>query len=288
MSARTITAAAPVSLLLRSLATAQWGYLDGAQWQGVRSTLRAIGDLIHDRYAQGTVTAWDVKRGAGLSERWVRECLHWLEDAGLIEWQRGGVWQGHPQPGLIRVVRSALVDLIRLARPVKDQATRDRNERTRARLARLGVPTIKKQRPRLRRSDHAELSTDLTHSTSEGSPTGLPFHPHTTTRGQDMHRAPFDPKYLPVSCTHGVGDPSRCQRCRYIAKTLTDEAQATSRRTAPKYHTHQVTEPPRPQDDALPLTAFDQYMDEHYPNLDHFERARAALKDPRAKELARG
>ena len=103
-----------------------------------------------------------------------------------------------------------------------------------------------------------------------------------------MHRAPFDPKYLPISCTHGVGDPSRCQRCRYLAKTLTDEAQATSRRTAPRYHTHQPVDAPRPQDDALPLTAFDPYMDEHYPTLRGADRARAALADPRAKELARG
>ncbi|WP_143226479.1 hypothetical protein [Actinomyces provencensis] len=287
---RPITAAAPVPLLLRALATAQWGYLDGYQWQGVRSTLRSIGDLVHYRYGQGTVTAWDVKRGTGLTERWVRECLYWLEDAGLIEWRRGGVYRGVPQAGWMRINKKALVDLIRLARPAKDQATRDRNARTRARLARLGTPTIKKQRERSRRSVHAELSADPTHKESGGSPAGVPSattDTTTTETGDTMYRRRGqdpDPKYLPVRCYHGVGNPMGCHRCRWEARKAQESAEAPTI-TYPKSHR---TPPPEPQPDALSVSAFDQYMDEHYPDLDGPARARAALADPKAKELARG
>lgn len=289
MTTRTITAAAPVPALMRALSTAQWGYLDGYQWQGVRSTLRSIGDLVHDRYGQATATVWDIKRGTGLSERWTRECLYWLEDAGLIEWRRGGVYQGTPQPGFIRLVKTALVDLIRLARPIKDQCQADRNARTRARLARLGVPTIKKQRQRLRRSDHAELSADPTHSRSGGSPQGIPSattDTTTTETGDTMYRRRGqdpDPKYLPVRCYHGVGNPMGCHRCRWEARKAQENATETV--TYPRSHR---TPPVEAQPTVLPLTPFDQYMDEHYPDLDGPARARAALADPKAKELARG
>lgn len=154
-----LTAGARLPTILSALGRSGWGPLDGREWQGVRSVLRALGDTLHPRYGRGDTTAWQVSKGAGLSERWTRVCLGWLEDAGLIEWQRGGVLDGRPLAGTIRVVKSALIDVLRAARPAHDQASRDRAARTRLRLARAGIVTIRRQHRR--RSDHAEPGASL-------------------------------------------------------------------------------------------------------------------------------
>lgn len=248
---RTITAAAPVDMLMRALSTAQWGALDGYEMQGVRSTLRAVADLVHPRYGQATATAWDVKRGAGLSERWTRVCLHWLEDAGIIEWRRGGVHQGVPQPGFIRLIKTALVELIRVARPIKDQCQRDRNARTRQRLARLGIPTIKNKRPHFRSSDHAELSADLTHSRSGGSPKALPSSTAPDTRKDNtMDKSPHVPESVRLTRlrdeymrTQGITTPQEIEDAhRYLGRVRDWDQQIAKARKAERMEQDELTD----------------------------------------------
>lgn len=147
---------AAVPQLLTSLAKAGWGDLAGREWQGVRTTLQALMNQLPFRSGEGITTAEQVAQAAGLSVRWVRRCLHVLEDLGLIIWHRGGVVSGQPAPSHFRIVKTVLVDLIRAARPLKDLADAARRTATKARLAALRRLYVGPQ-ARKRRSAHAEL-----------------------------------------------------------------------------------------------------------------------------------
>lgn len=151
----TLTAARPVDSLVGSLARAGWGDLGGREGQGLRSTLRALVDLLPHRSASGHLTAAQVADVAGLSERWVRRCMTVLEDAGLIVWTRGGVIAGAPAPSHVRIAKSLIVAMIGGARPVLDALRAERAKRTRARIEGLSYVMPGKRR---RRSVHAELS----------------------------------------------------------------------------------------------------------------------------------
>ena len=154
----TLTAYRPTDSLMTSLARAGWGDLTGRQLQGVRSTLRALVDLLPHRAGQGEATAAQIADASGLSERWTRRCLHLLEDAGLIRWDRGGVAYGRPQPSAFRIVKTALVALIKGARPVLAVIQARRAEQTAHRLR--GITFLKSRGRQTRRSVHAALSAD--------------------------------------------------------------------------------------------------------------------------------
>lgn len=114
-----LTAHAPLPSLLTSLARAGWGPLSGGALQGVRSTLTALVSQLPHGSGEGTSTAEQVALAAGLSGRWVRECLKTLEDLGLVTWTRGGVIAGKPAPSHFRINKRAVVALILEARPIK-------------------------------------------------------------------------------------------------------------------------------------------------------------------------
>ena len=152
----TLTAHRPTDSLMTSLARAGWGDLTGRQLQGVRSTLRALVDLLPHASGQGEATAAQIADASGLSERWTRRCLHLLEDAGLITWHRGGVAYGRPQPSAFRVVKTALVALIKGARPVLAVIQARRAEQTAHRLR--GLTFLKSRGRQTPRSRHAALS----------------------------------------------------------------------------------------------------------------------------------
>jgi DNA-binding Lrp family transcriptional regulator len=150
------TAAWPTPSLLTSLSRAGWGDMSGRSMQGVRSTLRGLADLLPHGSGEGLATACQIAETAGLSERWVRRCLHLLEDAGVIRWVRGGVNAGTPLPSWFRIEKRVLVELIALARPIANAARAIRATVTRERLARFRwLPPRDRQ---TRRSVHAELS----------------------------------------------------------------------------------------------------------------------------------
>lgn len=152
-----LSAGAPLPSLMTSLSRAGWGDLAGREWQGVRTTLAALVAQLPHRSGEGLTTAEQIATSAGLSVRWVRRCLHVLEDLGLILWRRGGVQSGKPAPSHIRVVKKVLVDLIRAARPLKDAADAARRAATTARLAMLRRLYVGPQ-ARNRRSAHVALS----------------------------------------------------------------------------------------------------------------------------------
>lgn len=209
----TPTAHWPAPSLIRSLANAGWGELAGRQWQGVRTTLRALIDALPDKAAQGQTTVAQIADRAGLSSRWVRRCLHILEDAQLITWHRGHVEHGGAQPSFIRINKRRLVALITKARPLHELTQALRAAATRERLARLRTRWLKNDRPRFSRSNHVELNADL----------------HPLRGGTGAAAAPQVPRFVDNSrrgapeCDHGVpilkrtptGQPA-CPLCRRL------------------------------------------------------------------------
>lgn len=204
----TLSAHAAVPQLLTSLQRAGWGDLAGREWQGVRTTLHALAAQLPHKAGQGWTTAHQVAEAAGLTERWVRRCMQVLEDLGVIDWHRGGVVDGVPQPSFVRIVKRVLVDLIRAARPIREAADRAYRAATNARIARLR--NVRGQRSR--RSAHAELSASPSTPTGEVPPSNLPER-------SDMR--PMHPGVDAPICEHG-GDGRRnsktgtpmCPMCR--------------------------------------------------------------------------
>jgi hypothetical protein len=159
MTAGTPTAAWSAPQLVRSLCRAGWGdTLDHRAGQGLRSVLRALVDLLPDGAAEGRVTAAQIADAAGLSVRWTRTRLHTLERLGLIRWQRGGVLEGRPRPGWIRLCKDQLAALVRCTRGRLDPRRNQRRDAARTRLQKLRCQTFLNRKPL---SFHAELSSTL-------------------------------------------------------------------------------------------------------------------------------
>lgn len=129
-----VTAGWPLPKLLAALARAGWADLDTGSAQGIRSTLRALCDLLPHKSALGQVTTNQVADAAGLSARWTARCLRYLEAVGLITWTRGQLLAGVPTPGVIKVNKRALVDLVRRARGQIDERVRARAAETSRRI----------------------------------------------------------------------------------------------------------------------------------------------------------
>ena len=216
-----LSAHAPVPALLTSLQRAGWGDLAGREWQGVRTTLHALAAQLPHKAGQGWTTAHQVAEAAGLSERWVRRCLALLEDLGVIDWHRGGVVDGTPQPSFVRIVKRVLVDLVRAARPMREAADRAYRAATNARIAHLR--NVRGQRSR--RSAHAALSASPSTPTGEVPTSNLP------ERSDNMR------VYVPPICEHDndgrrmADGTSRCPICR---RQEAAKAAATKPTTTPK------------------------------------------------------
>lgn len=130
----TVTAGWPLPKLLAALARAGWADLDTGAAQGIRSTLRALSDLLPHGSALGQVTTNQVADAAGLSARWTARCLRYLEEVGLITWTRGMLLAGVPTPGVIKVNKKILALLIRKARGLMDERVRARAAETSRRI----------------------------------------------------------------------------------------------------------------------------------------------------------
>ncbi|WP_036967856.1 hypothetical protein [Promicromonospora kroppenstedtii] len=169
--------------LMTSLANAGWGELSGRAMQGVRSTLHALVHALPYGSAAGKATAYDIAGRAGLSLKWTTRCLHLLEDLGVLEWTRGGIDINNAsdrkgRPGWFRIVKTRLVELVMLARPINDEKVRAyraetleriRSIKTRYTRTRLRNQTRGKHLPR---SEHVALSGDPTPQV--GGPGGAP------------------------------------------------------------------------------------------------------------------
>lgn len=138
-----LTAGAPTSVLISSLARSYWGVLDGPEWRAARSILQALSlapsskrevDQFDDAGKVFT-TACQLQRISGYCERWTRIALQTLEEMGVIRWTRGMIVSGNPTSSLFVVVKRKLVELISFARPRSKRIDEEQRNRFIARLA---------------------------------------------------------------------------------------------------------------------------------------------------------
>lgn len=138
-----LTAGAPTSVLISSLARSYWGALDGAEWRAARSVLQALTLVPTTKQAQARfdfkgeifTTATQLQRIAGYCERWTRIALQSLEEMGVIRWTRGMIVAGQPTPSMLTVIKRKLVELIGFARPRSRRIDEERRDSFIARLA---------------------------------------------------------------------------------------------------------------------------------------------------------
>lgn len=209
----TPTAAWPAPSLVGALCRAGWGDdLDGRAGGGVRQVLRALVDLLPHGSAAGKVTAAQVADAAGLSVRWTRNRLHVLEDLGLISWRRGGVVDGRPTAGWVRICKTALAALVRRTRGHLDTRRKARQAATRERFKGLRNTRRLFTNNRTPLSVHAELSASLPFQGGAASVPSSRISPQTPT-----------------------GDPMATQLvtpCRICGK-LPEHCEEANRRVAP-------------------------------------------------------
>ena len=138
-----LTAGAPTSVLISSLARSYWGVLDGPEWRAARSILQALTlapsskkEITQfDNAGKVFTTASQLQKISGYCERWTRIALQTLEEMGVIKWTRGMIVGGNPTSSLFTVVKRKLVELISFARPRSKRIDEEQRNRFIARLA---------------------------------------------------------------------------------------------------------------------------------------------------------
>lgn len=197
---RKLTAHAPVFQILAALRRAGWGQLKGAKYRVHRVILDTLVSVSRsqnqDLAGTFTITATQLADQASYSERHVRTALQELDSWGVITWHRGGIFEGAPKPGWLRINKKTLVDMVHAARPEYDRELNRRRRETRERLERFNLNSfcenIRKNTPKPRRGTkpenrrktptprglkaHAEMVSSLSHNWRTGREAG-PIHP---------------------------------------------------------------------------------------------------------------
>ena len=164
---RTLTANASVFSILDALRRAGWGELRGPAFRCHRAILDSLVAASRNQRSDYagffTITTNQLADRAGYTDRHIRACLPDLEDLGVITWHRGGVVEGRPRPGHMRINKKTLVDLVRAARPVYDRLLNQRRRETSERLRKLNRTVLFPQKPRRVSVDnsHAEMASAL-------------------------------------------------------------------------------------------------------------------------------
>lgn len=164
---RTLTANASVFAILDALRRAGWGALRGPAFRCHRAILDSLVAASRNQRSDYagffTITTNQLADRAGYTDRHIRACLPDLEDLGVITWHRGGVMEGRPRPGHMRINKKTLVDLVRAARPVYDRLLNQRRRETSERLRKLNRTVLFPQKPRRVSVDnsHAEMVSAL-------------------------------------------------------------------------------------------------------------------------------
>lgn len=164
---RTLTANASVFAILDALRRAGWGVLRGPAFRCHRAILDSLVAASRNQRSDYagffTITTNQLADRAGYTDRHVRACLPDLEDLGVITWHRGGVMEGRPRPGHMRINKKTLVDLVRAARPVYDRLLNQRRRETSERLRKLNRALLFPQKPHRVSVDnsHAEMVSAL-------------------------------------------------------------------------------------------------------------------------------
>lgn len=279
--------------ILAALSRIGWGPLRGREFAASRAILDTLALLAHDTRADlaATVqtTARQLAKRAGYSLRHTSRCLQWLEDAGVIEWHRGGIRMGTPTVGVIKVMKRVLVDWTLAFRRASDAEDRARNAATRARI----------QLYRLRRNTarpkpleaHVDMSTPHPSLRDEGAATASPRSsrkknaPPRKEESTDMPKyRPTYMTYLATECKHGEPSSDRCNRCRYEA-IMRQQQVADAERAAAERRRKEQEEAENQEPEFTWPPAFVAYMRSTYPDAHYRSWARLMITDPKAKEL---
>lgn len=290
-----LNAGQSLTSILAALSRVGWGPLRGREFAASRAVLDTLAILTHDTRADlsavAQTTARQLAKRAGYSLRHTSRCLQWLEDAGVIEWHRGGIRMGAPTAGVIKVIKRTLVDWALAFRRASDAEDRRRNAATRARI----------QMYRLRRNAarpkpleaHVDMSTPLPSLQEEGAakaapqPSGSSPIPTTTNNRKDLDVTNYSPSYLTylaTECTHGNAASDRCNRCKYEAIMRQQSVKEAEKAAAERRRKDEENAQRGATGDAWP-PAYVAYMKATYPDAKPYQWARLNLTDDKAKEL---
>lgn len=279
--------------ILAALSRIGWGPLRGREFAASRAILDTLAILAHDTRADLSAvvqtTARQLAKRAGYSLRHTSRCLQWLEDAGVIEWHRGGIRMGAPTVGVIKVVKRTLVDWTLAFRRASDAEDRARNAATRARIQ---LYRLRRNTARPKPIDaHVDMSTPLPSLRDEGAAKAAPRSSRKKIISLRKDESTDMPKYRPTymtylatECKHGEPSSDRCNRCRYEAIMRQQHAAEAERAAAERRRKDDETAINEDPEAAWP-PAFVEYMHATYPDAHYRSWARLTLTDDTAKEL---
>lgn len=291
-----LNAGQSLTSILAALSRVGWGPLRGREFAASRAVLDTLALLAHDTRADLAAvvqtTARQLAKRAGYSLRHTSRCLQWLEDAGVIEWHRGGIRMGAPTVGVIKVVKRTLVDWALAFRRASDAEDCARNAATRARI----------QLYRLRRNAarpapldaHVDMSAPLPSLRDEGAAKAAPRSSRKKIISPRKDESTDMPKYKPTymtylatECKHGEPSSDRCNRCRYEAIMRQQQAAEAERAAAERRRKDEETTNNQDPESSWP-PAFVAYMKSNYPDAHYRSWARLTISDDKAKELING
>lgn len=288
-----LNAGMSLTTILAALSRVGWGPMRGREFAASRAILDTLALLAHDTRADLSAvvqtTARQLSKRAGYSLRHTSRCLQWLEDAGVIEWHRGGIRMGAPTVGVIKVVKRTLVDWALAFRRASDTEDQARNAATRARIQ---MYRLRRNTARPRPCDaHVDIATPLPSLRDEGAAKAAPrssrkkIIPPRKDESTDMPKCkPTYMTYLATECKHGEPSSDRCNRCRYEAIMRQQQAAEAERAAAERRRKDEETATNQDPESSWP-PAFVTYMHATYPEAHYRSWARLTLTDDKAKEL---
>lgn len=309
----TLNAGMSIQDIMNALARVNWGPLRGRAWAYRRMLLETLTLMMREQkadYAAEIITsAPQIATRMGCHEKTVRNCLHDLEDLGLVTYQRGGIWDGKPMPSVIKIVKKKIVSWVLAWRPKNDERLRRLRLETLARIASLKKARI---RPCQRPGAHAELKSSLSNSVKRArherarssyvSPTPAKaaqarrearedaiqaFKATAELRAEhkkDKKMKTPPPEFMPLICAHNASsEPSTCNACRSKAWQDYQEAERLAEKEAARKRAEQRRK--NEADEEAKGKAFAAYMRATYPNARRSEWWTFLASDPRAKEI---
>ena len=288
-----LNAGMSVTSILAALSRVGWGPLRGREFAASRAILDTLSLIAHDTRSDLTAivhtTARQLAKRAGYSLRHTSRCLQWLEDAGVIVWNRGGIRGGAPTVGFVKIVKCALVDWVLTFRRASDAEDRRRNAETRARLQFYRVRR-NAARPKPLDAAHEDMTSPHPSLRDEGATHAAP---HSTReqivsppRKESIMRKykPTYMHYLTATCSHADQAPDRCNQCKYQA-IMRSQRVAEEARAAAERRRKEEEQADRGATGASWPPAFVEYMRAEYPDAAPRQWARLTITDAKAKVL---
>lgn len=283
-----INAGMDIRKILAALSRIGWGPMRGTEFGASRQILTALVHVMEDQKstltASCTTTSRQLAKRASVSLRHAGRCLHWMEDAGVIEWYRGGIRSGSPTPGMMRIVKKKLVEWILAFRRRSDAEDRKRNAQTRLRLQQYRIHR-NNQTPKPAHNAHVDMMSPHPSLRDEGASTPAPESSKKNIPSQEENMSALpDSIYMPLVCTHGAATPKWCNACRSQAWQAQHEDEAKKADEAARLRAEAMTAQER--ENETKGKAFTDYMNTHYPNARKAEWPDIINNDPQAWMLA--